>query len=177
MVYLLKKYKNILPFVIYISNEEKQKERFAVRSQYMTLDPKKSIHFIFNSKDKYIKYFDNIRIIQQYNVDHADFSLIPTIDNTSIDRSISYIQYSVFLSLKMISAKKDLFDEEKQTCAFKIRTVSEKMELKERNKKCLHGLQNQCYKISLKRDLLCKCCKWKNKKKKEENPWTVEILK
>eukprot|EP01080_Neovahlkampfia_damariscottae_P001568 gene1568-12693_t len=112
MVNLLKKYKNILPFVIYISNEEKQKERFSVRSKYMTLDPK------FN---KYIKYFENIRIIQQYNVDLANDFLIPLIDNTSIDRSIASIQYSIFHSLKLLSTKRNLFDDEKQHCLFKIR--------------------------------------------------------
>jgi hypothetical protein len=43
----------------------------------------------------------------------------------------------------MISMKKDLFDEEKQVCSFKIRTVSER-KLKDRNKKYMHGLPNPC---------------------------------
>jgi len=75
-------------------------------------------------KDKYVKYFENIRIIQNYNVNLANDYLIPIIDNSSIDRSIASIQYSVFHSLKLLFAKKNLFDEEKQICLFKIRKVN-----------------------------------------------------
>lgn len=50
----MKKFKNCLAFEIYISDELKHKERFAVRSKYMTLDPK------FN---KYIEHFKFIRVI------------------------------------------------------------------------------------------------------------------
>jgi 2-phosphoglycerate kinase len=40
MVKMMKKYPECIPFVICIKNEEKHKERFAVRSKHMTLDPK-----------------------------------------------------------------------------------------------------------------------------------------
>jgi 2-phosphoglycerate kinase len=64
MVHLLKKYKNILPFVIYISNEEKQKERFAVRSKYMTLDPKMSLISSFLKK---INTSNTLRTSESFN--------------------------------------------------------------------------------------------------------------
>ncbi|KAI4373544.1 hypothetical protein MLD38_011660 [Melastoma candidum] len=39
---LMKKHPSIIPFMIYITNEEKHMERFAVRAKYMTLDPAKN---------------------------------------------------------------------------------------------------------------------------------------
>ncbi|XBI69419.1 hypothetical protein VPH35_064128 [Triticum aestivum] len=54
---LMKKHPSIIPFMIYISNEGKHTERFAVRAKYMTLDP---------TKNKYVKYINNIRTIQEY---------------------------------------------------------------------------------------------------------------
>jgi 2-phosphoglycerate kinase len=54
MVKMMKKYPECIPFVICIKNEEKHKERFAVRSKHMTLDPK------FN---KYIQNVKSIRTI------------------------------------------------------------------------------------------------------------------
>ena len=53
------KYKYTLPFIVYISKAEKHKERFAVRSKLMTLDPK---------YNKYVENFDRIRTIQNYIV-------------------------------------------------------------------------------------------------------------
>ena len=44
----------IIPFLVYISNEQKHRERFAVRAKYMTLDP---------GNNRYIKYFRNIRYV------------------------------------------------------------------------------------------------------------------
>ncbi len=38
MVEIMKTYKRVLPFCIYIRKESKHKERFAVRSKFMTLD-------------------------------------------------------------------------------------------------------------------------------------------
>ena len=40
MLRIWKKFPICLPFMIYISNEEKHKERFAVRSKYLTVDEK-----------------------------------------------------------------------------------------------------------------------------------------
>nr|POF03748.1 p-loop ntpase domain-containing protein lpa1 like 1 [Quercus suber] len=39
---LMKKHPSIIPFMIYITNEDKHLERFAVRAKYMTLDPAKN---------------------------------------------------------------------------------------------------------------------------------------
>ena len=54
MFEIMKKYKNVHCFALYIKNEKKHKERFAVRSKYMTLDKN------FN---KYVANFSNIRLI------------------------------------------------------------------------------------------------------------------
>lgn len=54
MLKIWKKYTICLPFMIYISNEEKHKERFAVRSKYMTVDAK---------YNKYVQNLSNIRTI------------------------------------------------------------------------------------------------------------------
>jgi 2-phosphoglycerate kinase len=40
---LMRKHPSIIPFMIYISNESKHTERFAVRAKYMTLDPSKNM--------------------------------------------------------------------------------------------------------------------------------------
>ncbi|KAJ8650952.1 hypothetical protein MRB53_003975 [Persea americana] len=48
---LMKRHPSIIPFLIYIADEEKHLERFAIRAKYMTLDP---------SKNKYVKYIKNI---------------------------------------------------------------------------------------------------------------------
>ena len=76
---LVSRYKYTLPFIVYISKSEKHKERFAVRSKLMTLEPK------FN---KYVENFDNIRIIQNYIIKKAERYQIPIIDNNNIDKSL-----------------------------------------------------------------------------------------
>ncbi|KAG2654998.1 hypothetical protein PVAP13_1NG555800 [Panicum virgatum] len=73
---LMKKHPSIIPFMIYITNEEKHMERFAVRAKYMTLDP---------AKNRYIKYIRNIRAIQEYLCNRADKHLVPKINNTNVD--------------------------------------------------------------------------------------------
>ncbi len=50
----MKKYHNVVAFTVYIKDEKKHKERFAVRSKYMTLEKK------FN---KYVDHFQTIRLI------------------------------------------------------------------------------------------------------------------
>ncbi|XP_021279450.1 P-loop NTPase domain-containing protein LPA1 homolog 2 [Herrania umbratica] len=75
---LMKKHPSIIPFMIYITNEDKHLERFAVRAKYMTLDP---------AKNKYVKYIRNIRTIQDYLCKRADKHLVPKINNTNVDKS------------------------------------------------------------------------------------------
>jgi len=81
---LMDKYKYTLPFIVYISKAEKHKERFAVRSKLMTLDPK---------YNKYVENFDRIRTIQNYIVKKADESYFPKVDNSNIDKSLGNINY------------------------------------------------------------------------------------
>ncbi|OUM65605.1 hypothetical protein PIROE2DRAFT_7361 [Piromyces sp. E2] len=65
--HLIKRHKNCIPFLIYISSEAKHSERFAIRAKYMTLEPR---------LNKYIKFFKNIRTIQSYLCDSADKYLV-----------------------------------------------------------------------------------------------------
>jgi len=88
---LVKGHPTCIPFLMYISNEDKHRERFAIRSKYMTLDPK---------QNKYTKYFKNIRIINDYLCTGADIKLIPQIDNTNMDRSLATIHATIFNCLR-----------------------------------------------------------------------------
>lgn len=114
IVSLMKRFDNILPFFIFISNEAKHRERFAVRAKYMTLD---------KYNNKYIEYFENIRVIQKWNQESSNLYQLPTIDNTSIDRSIATIQDSIFHSLKHLYLNQKLFDKENNKSMIKLRTT------------------------------------------------------
>ncbi|KAK8596497.1 hypothetical protein V6N12_064983 [Hibiscus sabdariffa] len=98
---LMKKHPSIIPFMIYITNEEKHLERFAVRAKYMTLDP---------AKNKYVKYIRNIRTIQDYLCKRADKHLVPKINNTNVDRSVAVIHATVFSCLRRREAGESLYD-------------------------------------------------------------------
>lgn len=102
MVELVRRHPNCVPFVIYISNEVKHRERFAVRARHMTIDPQ---------ENKYIKYFDNIRIIQRHLCKHADRVLIPKVDNTNVDRSIATIQSTLVRVLRKMDRGEPLLDD------------------------------------------------------------------
>lgn len=54
MFKIMKKYRRVIPFALCITKESKHKERFAVRSKYMTLDSR---------NNKYVENFPNIRLI------------------------------------------------------------------------------------------------------------------
>jgi len=97
----MKRHPTIIPFMIHISNQAKHKERFAIRAKYMTLEPR---------HNKYIKYFNNIRTISDELCKRADDYLIPTIDNTNIDRSLSIIHHTVFGSLRKLLTGEKLFN-------------------------------------------------------------------
>ncbi|GAB2285070.1 hypothetical protein Dimus_019525 [Dionaea muscipula] len=98
---LMKKHPSIIPFMIYISNEEKHLERFAVRAKYMTLDP---------AKNRYVKYIRNIRAIQEYLCKRADKFLVPKINNTNVDKSVAAIHATVFRCLRRREAGEQLYD-------------------------------------------------------------------
>lgn len=103
---LMKKHPSIVPFMIYITNEDKHLERFAVRAKYMTLDP---------AKNKYVKYIRNIRTIQEYLCKRADKHLIPKINNTNVDKSVAAIHATVFSCLRRREAGEQLYDAVRNT--------------------------------------------------------------
>ncbi|XP_004251159.2 P-loop NTPase domain-containing protein LPA1 homolog 2 [Solanum lycopersicum] len=98
---LMKKHPSVIPFMVYIANEEKHLERFAVRAKYMTLDP---------AKNKYVKYIRNIRTIQEYLCNRADKHLVPKINNTNVDKSVAAIHATVFGCLRRRDAGEQLYD-------------------------------------------------------------------
>ncbi|XP_072978100.1 P-loop NTPase domain-containing protein LPA1-like isoform X1 [Typha angustifolia] len=98
---LMRKHPSIIPFMIYITNEDKHMERFAVRAKYMTLDA---------AKNKYVKYIRNIRSIQDYLCDRADKHLVPKINNTNVDRSVAAIHATVFSCLRRREEGEQLYD-------------------------------------------------------------------
>ncbi|XP_031259688.1 P-loop NTPase domain-containing protein LPA1 homolog 2-like isoform X1 [Pistacia vera] len=98
---LMKKHPSIIPFMIYITNEDKHLERFAVRAKYMALDP---------AKNKYVKYIRNIRTIQEYLCQRADKHLVPKINNTNVDKSVAAIHATVFSCLRRREAGEQLYD-------------------------------------------------------------------
>jgi 2-phosphoglycerate kinase len=93
VIELMRRHQSIVPFLIFISNETKHYERFAVRSRYMALDP---------NMNKYIKHFGNIRMIQKFLCKKADNYLIPKIDNTNVDRSIATIHSTLVKVLRKV---------------------------------------------------------------------------
>ncbi|KAJ8751374.1 hypothetical protein K2173_016571 [Erythroxylum novogranatense] len=103
---LMKKHPSIIPFMIYITNEEKHLERFAVRAKYMTLDP---------AKNKYVKYIRNIRTIQDYLCKRADKHLVPKINNTNVDKSVAAIHATVFSCLRRRETGEHLYDPVRNT--------------------------------------------------------------
>lgn len=105
---LMRKHPSIIPFMIYISNEGKHTERFAVRAKYMTLDP---------TKNKYVKYINNIRTIQEYLCSRAEKYLVPKVNNTNVDRSVASIHATVFSSLRRRAAGDQLYDPDTNTVA------------------------------------------------------------
>uniref|UniRef100_A0A804PP68 P-loop NTPase domain-containing protein LPA1 homolog 1 n=1 Tax=Zea mays TaxID=4577 RepID=A0A804PP68_MAIZE len=105
---LMKKHPSIIPFMVYITNEDKHMERFAVRAKYMTLDP---------AKNRYIKYIRNIRAIQEYLCNRADKHLVPKINNTNVDQSVAAIHATVFSCLRRRAAGEQLYDLNTNTVA------------------------------------------------------------
>uniref|UniRef100_A0A1J3D5K0 P-loop NTPase domain-containing protein LPA1-like protein 1 n=1 Tax=Noccaea caerulescens TaxID=107243 RepID=A0A1J3D5K0_NOCCA len=105
---LMKEHPSIIPFMVYIANEEKHLERFAVRAKYMTLDPE---------KNKYVKYIRNIRTIQDYLCKRADKHLVPKINNTNVDKSVATIHATVFSCLRRREAGEKLYDTTTNTVA------------------------------------------------------------
>lgn len=105
MAAMLAKYNNCLPFLVYISSEAKHRERFAVRSKYMTLEKK---------HNKYVQNFMNIVAIQKHLVKMADQYLIPKVNNSNIDKSVGIIHRTIIRCLRRIAMGETLYDPEKK---------------------------------------------------------------
>uniref|UniRef100_A0A7N0VBY7 Uncharacterized protein n=1 Tax=Kalanchoe fedtschenkoi TaxID=63787 RepID=A0A7N0VBY7_KALFE len=105
---LMKKHPSIIPFMIFITQESKHLERFAVRAKYMTLDP---------AKNKYVKYIKNIRTIQEYLCKGADKHYVPKVNNSNVDKSVAAIHATVFGCLRRRDAGEQLYDDTKKTVA------------------------------------------------------------
>ena len=73
------------------SNESKHRERFAVRAKYMSLSPE---------ANRYIRYFRQIRAIQDYLAIRATRFLVPRVNNTNVDRSVNTIHATAFGCLR-----------------------------------------------------------------------------
>ncbi|KAL4419737.1 hypothetical protein ABPG75_006835 [Micractinium tetrahymenae] len=91
VVRMMQRHPSVLPFLVHISNEAKHMERFAVRSKVMTLRP---------DGNRYVKYFRNIRAIQDYLGKSADKHSIPKVNNTNVDRSVATIHATVLGCLR-----------------------------------------------------------------------------
>jgi len=101
MIEMVKKFNNCVPFLIYISNENKHRERFAVRSKYMTLEKR---------LNKYVENFASIRCIQKYLTKKAEEFLIPKVDNSNIDKSVGIVHRTMVRCLRRISVGESLYD-------------------------------------------------------------------
>jgi len=99
---LMQRHPNCIPFLVCITNEDKHRERFAVRAKYMTLDGR---------HNRYIKFFRNIRCIQNNLVKKArEQFLIPQIDNTNVDRSVTAVHDILVKCMRMVYKGRPLYD-------------------------------------------------------------------
>lgn len=104
---LMKKFNSCIPFIIMIKNIKKHKERFAVRSKYMTLDP---------TINKYIASYPNIREIQKRFMSKADECLIPKVDTSNLDRSLGLCHATIVRCLRQVCNGASIYNaERKQT--------------------------------------------------------------
>jgi len=98
---MMTKYRQVVPFIIYIKSKNKHSERFAVRAKNMTIDPR------FN---KYVSNMVHIRTIQEYLVRKAEEVLIPRIENHNVDRSVSIIQTTIMRCMIRAGKGKVIYD-------------------------------------------------------------------
>jgi len=83
----------ILPFSIRINDPEKHISRFAVRAKHLALQP---------VENRYVHYFREIRAIQGYLSFASGKHQIPTVDNSSADRSLAAIRRTVLQCTKYV---------------------------------------------------------------------------
>ena len=102
VVELMRRHKTVVPFLIYIRDEGKHRERFAVRAKYMALDPE---------KNKYVRYLRNIRTIQEWLIAKADKVGVPRLSNSNVDRSVAILSSTIFACAKHMAAGRPLLVE------------------------------------------------------------------
>lgn len=96
----------LIPFIVGISNGDKHRERFSVRSKYMATDP---------ARNRYIAHFDAIRTIQEYLKKRAGRAALPWIENTNMDRSVAAAHATVFACVRRASRGLPLWDAQSDT--------------------------------------------------------------
>lgn len=101
VVRLMRSHPTIIPFLIYIGDEQKHAERFSIRAKCMTRD---------SGKNRYIRHLQNIRCIQDFLIRKADLHLIPKVNNTNVDRSVAAIHQTIFGCLRRVMKGEALYD-------------------------------------------------------------------
>jgi hypothetical protein len=99
----MKRFDEVLGFVVVIRKKSKHRERFAVRSKYMTIDPK---------QNKYVENFDSIRSIQKSFIKKAENKLVPIVSNSNLDRSLGLIHATIVKCIRKKSKGVPFFDTE-----------------------------------------------------------------
>jgi 2-phosphoglycerate kinase len=105
---LMQSFSSCVPFIVCIKDKHKHKERFAVRSKQMTLDP---------LVNRYIAHFTNIRAIQKSFLEKADETLIPKVDNNNLDRSLGIVHATLIRVLRRLSEGQYVYDHRRQQCS------------------------------------------------------------
>mmetsp|Transcript_33915 Transcript_33915/g.59125 ORF Transcript_33915/g.59125 Transcript_33915/m.59125 type:complete len:556 (-) Transcript_33915:163-1830(-) len=105
---LMVKFPSCIPFLVCIKNKNKHRERFAVRSKQMTLDPR---------VNRYIAHFRNIRTIQKKFIDKADEALIPKVDNSNLDRSLGFVHATLIRVLRRVAEGQTVYDQRRKQCS------------------------------------------------------------
>ncbi|CAK4722969.1 unnamed protein product [Aphanomyces euteiches] len=91
---------------------ERRKQSLVVEGVHLNTDQMAELHMTVDPQEnKYIKYFDNIRIIQRHLCKSADQFLIPKIDNTNVDRSLVTIQTTLIRVLRKMLRGENMIDE------------------------------------------------------------------
>eukprot|EP00210_Caulerpa_lentillifera_P002941 g2808.t1 len=101
VIRLMRHHPTIIPFLVYIGNEQQHIERFSVRSKYMTLN---------SARNRYTNYINNIRCIQEFLIKKADAHLIPKVNNSNVDRSVAAIHQTTFACLRRVMKGESLYD-------------------------------------------------------------------
>lgn len=101
VIRLMRNHPTIIPFLVYIGNEQQHIERFSVRAKYMAMN---------SMKNRYTNHIRNIRCIQDFLIKKADAHLIPKVNNSNVDRSVAAIHQTTFACLRRVMKGESLYD-------------------------------------------------------------------